>query len=242
MKNEKSLVFIIGGILFLIIAGVLIYHTFTTKAATNLKDDVYSEFTCTCCDGSLLETSESCYMGGGMKLYIDNLILQGYDKTRVMEEAVKKFGVMALIDRSKQEEYGYKFLESLPSGVPNMSIEPLVVDLGNISISKGIFIQDYKIKNNGDADLIITDISTSCACLHASFIKDGRETVRMGRFSHEEGWQFVLRPGENAILRGYLDARVTNWQLGHVERFITIVSNDPVHFNSGVAMMMNLVP
>jgi len=76
-----------------------------------------------------------------------------------------------------------------------------------------------------------------CACLTASFIRDpdgsGEESIRVGRFSHSDGWNYIIEPKERVLLRAYYDPRVTNWQTGHVERLITITSNDPIYFEMG---------
>ena len=110
-----------------------------------------------------------------------------------------------------------------------------------MSNSKGIIISDFVITNEGTDDLIITDLKTSCSCLTASFIKDEKETVRVGRFSNSEGWTFVLKPGEDGLLRTYYDPRVTNWQTGHVERIISITSNDPIFYEKILKVTAELV-
>jgi len=238
--KSKSLIFI--GILIVVIASVFFLYYYSKLSESNLRQDVYSEFTCTCCEDSILTTPYSCFMAGGMREYVNKIVKGTKDKEEVMLESVKKFGIPTLIDLALKEKYGFMFVDNPPKDAPSINIRPNFVDLGEVSNSKGIIITDFRIKNNGTQDLIITDLKTSCACLHASFIKDGDESVRTGRFSHSEGWTFILEPNEDALLRTYYDPRVTNWQTGHVERIVTITSNDPIYFERIIKLAAELVP
>ena len=163
-------------------------------------------------------------------------------KDEVMLRSVKKFGIPNLVKDENKAKYLVEFVKNKHEDIPKLVVRPEQIDLGIVSNSKGIIISDFKIKNNGTEDLIINDLKTSCSCLTASFIKDGKETVRVGRFSHSEGWTFVLEPEEDGLIRTYYDPRVTNWQTGHVERIITITSNDPTFFNKIIKISADLVP
>lgn len=248
MESKKNIldkiynnVYIIAAVILLaliIVSGVMVGNYIKSQ---NIKEDVLSQFTCTCCnDNTLLETGDSCFMAGGMREYVGKLVSLSNNKEEIMIEATKKFGVSYLTTQELQEQYGLILINDTEN-TPEMHIEPEEFDLGTVSNSKGIIISDFTIKNNGTEDLIMTDLKTSCSCLTASFIKDGKESVRVGRFSHSEGWTFVLQPNEEAFLRTYYDPRVTNWQTGHVERIVTITSNDPVFFERTVKVTAELV-
>jgi len=237
--DNAPIIVIVVVFALLIIGGILLINY---SNSVKLRDNIYSQLTCTCCNGdSLLDTGDSCFMAGGMREYVKEIIKTESNEEIVMIEALKKFGIRNLMNDSLIKEYGLIMLNNTED-TANLTINPREFDIGTISNSKGIVISDFKVKNVGSEDLIITDLKTSCSCLTASFIKEGRESVRVGRFSHSEGWTFVLQPNEEAILRAYYDPRVTNWQTGHVERIITITSNDPVFFETGVKIIANLVP
>jgi hypothetical protein len=184
-------------------------------------------------------------MAGGMRSYISSLANAGYSKDTVITEAVKKFGVPNLINTSLKKEYGLMFLNKTLDNVPQMVIKPSEIDLGKVNESSwAVIITDFKLLNNGTADLIIYDLKTSCSCLTASFIREdkyGQESVRVGRFSTSNGWNYIIAPGEEVTLRTYYDAKLTDWQEGHVERIITVTSNDPVYFMDGVKLVAFLV-
>lgn len=242
MNNSKpSKVLFVLGILVLFLGIAAAANYVFVQFPNRLRSEVYSEFTCTCCDGSLLQTGPSCYMAGGMREYINSLIHIGTNKEKVMIDAVAKLGITNLVNLTVARKYALEFYNNTPQYAPGIVIEPETVELGDVSNSGPLIIQDFHIRNEGNDDLIITDLKTSCSCLEASFIKYGKESVKVGRFSNSEGWTFILMPGEEATMRTYYDAKLTNWQLGSVERIISITSNDPVNFIKYAKILVNLV-
>lgn len=239
MNKEKIKYFLV-----FILAVCIVFLAFTAHVMYKQKiiKEVSSKFTCACCEGSVYEASSSCLAGQGMNNFITAEAGKSLSSEKVMLEAVKKLGVASLINESLIKEYGLLMLNNTPEDVPNISVTPAQIDLGEVSNSKGILITDFKIKNDGKADLLIYDMSTSCACLFVSLIKNGEETSQFGRFSNPHGFALVIEPGKEATLRTYYDPRTTNWQTGHVERIITITSNDPIYFNYVVKLSAELVP
>lgn len=228
--------------LLTLIAIIAISILFTSFSKT-VKEDIYKEFTCTCCETSLLDTQDSCLMAKGMKSLIDDSTLKYFfNKEKIIKNSVMKFGIPALVERESKIKYGMELLNDTKNNFPSIQIEPNFVDLGELSNTNGVVIVDFSLKNNGTEDLIIYDLKTSCSCLTVSFIKDGQESLRGGRFSYPDGWNYIIKPNENVILRAFYDPRVTNWQLGSVERIITITSNDPVFFQRTARIAARLVP
>ncbi len=210
------------------------------SASAIAKKTVYQEFTCGCCEDSL--QNSDCFLAGGMREHIDSLILKNFFiKGPIMSDAVKKLGISTLIDQDTEMKYRLKFLENPPKNTPNLTIKPEFVDIGTVNNSKGVIITDFTMTNNGEEDLIIYDIKTSCACLIASFIRGNDESLRAGRFSKSDGWTYTIKPKEKVLLRTFYDPRVTNWQTGHVERLVTITSNDPVFYQKNIKISAFLV-
>jgi len=207
----------------------------------NTKEAVYQEFTCSCCETSLADSS--CLMAGGMREYIDGLVFKNlFNKDEIIHAAVKKFGISTLRDKELKITHGLEFVENPPKEAPSIVVDPVFIDLGEISMAKGLILTDFEVYNNGTEELVIYDLKTSCSCVTASFIKEGYESVRLGRFSQSSGWTFILKPGEESILRTYFDPRITNWQTGHVERLITITSNDPLYFERTIKLSADIIP
>ena len=46
------------------------------SASAIAKKSVYQEFTCGCCETSLVDSD--CFLAGGMKAHIDNLVLKNF--------------------------------------------------------------------------------------------------------------------------------------------------------------------
>lgn len=53
------------------------------------------------------------------------------------------------------------------SGQPSIAVEPTSLDLGNV-VNGDIVSQDLTLSNDGDVDLVIDSIITSCTCTQAT--------------------------------------------------------------------------
>ena len=53
------------------------------------------------------------------------------------------------------------------SGQPSISVEATSLDLGDV-VNGDIITQDLTLRNDGDADLVIDSIITSCTCTQAT--------------------------------------------------------------------------
>jgi hypothetical protein len=58
-------------------------------------------------------------------------------------------------------------LAACSSGQPSISVEAASLDLGNV-INGEIVSRDLTLRNDGEADLVIESIITSCTCTQAS--------------------------------------------------------------------------
>ncbi|MGB3717758.1 MAG: DUF1573 domain-containing protein [Candidatus Promineifilaceae bacterium] len=58
-------------------------------------------------------------------------------------------------------------LTACSSGQPSIAVEAANLDLGNV-INGEIVSRDLALRNDGDADLVIDSIITSCTCTQAS--------------------------------------------------------------------------
>ncbi|HET6446208.1 MAG TPA: DUF1573 domain-containing protein, partial [candidate division Zixibacteria bacterium] len=59
------------------------------------------------------------------------------------------------------------FLVACSSGKPSIIVETTNLDLGNV-INGEIVSRNLTLRNDGDADLVIDSIITSCTCTEAS--------------------------------------------------------------------------
>lgn len=118
------------------------------------------------------------------------------------------------------------------SNRPNMSLTPLVKDLGNVSQTKPPVSTFFDIANNGQADLIIGGFATSCGCTSASIVYKGVEGPKFSMPGHSSNppanWSFALPAGEKAQIKVIYDPNVHKDFRGDAIREINIFSNDPV--------------
>jgi hypothetical protein len=83
------------------------------------------------------------------------------------------------------------------------AVEP-IKDVGNVSKGEKI-VNDFLIKNDGDADLQITNVQPACGCTVAEFDK-------------------VIKPGQTGKVHAVVDT--TNFN-GPIAKGITVFTNDP---------------
>jgi hypothetical protein len=90
---------------------------------------------------------------------------------------------------------------------PKISVEPASFDFGKALPGKTLEKQ-FSIRNFGDADLVIEQITTTCGCT-AGLMEDQHKT---------------LKPGQSGQLRVRLETRDYS---GRVVRSVMVRSNDP---------------
>jgi hypothetical protein len=90
---------------------------------------------------------------------------------------------------------------------PKISVEPASFDFGKALPGKTLEKQ-FSIRNFGDADLVIEQITTTCGCT-AALLEDQHKT---------------LKPGQSGQLRVRLETRDYS---GRVVRSVMVRSNDP---------------
>ncbi len=117
-----------------------------------------------------------------------------------------------------------------PTGTPQIKIQPLSLDLGEVSVRGGTVTTLFDVKNVGDGELVIRDMETSCMCTEAALIVDGREGPKFGMRGHGArpvGWSAKLAPDEQATLKIYYDPTVHAGLRGPVTRVVRVHTNDP---------------
>jgi hypothetical protein len=115
------------------------------------------------------------------------------------------------------------------NGSPRILVDPVSHDFGDVSVRGGVVKTVMTIKNEGDSDLVINNMDTSCGCTSATVEKDGKEGPAFGMEMHGTnpvGWSERVKPGENAFLNIYYDPMVHPDLRGPVTRSVAVYSND----------------
>jgi len=94
----------------------------------------------------------------------------------------------------------------LAAGKPKATVAEPVKDVGTVPKGEKI-IHDFLIKNEGDADLQITNVQPGCGCTVADFDK-------------------VIKPGATGKVHAVLDTSTFN---GPISKGISVFTNDPDH-------------
>ncbi|MFA5894121.1 MAG: DUF1573 domain-containing protein [Candidatus Margulisiibacteriota bacterium] len=104
-------------------------------------------------------------------------------------------------------------------------------DFGRVSMADGKISHRFKFKNEGEGDLTIDDLFTSCMCTNAALIINGKKGPSYGMpMAGQAGipfWNEQLKPGEEAELEVTFDPNAHGPDgTGPITRAITLVSND----------------
>ncbi len=207
-------------------------------------DEVYPLFMCPCCGKPLDPDNPCCGLAKERIDYISALSDSGISNEEIVLTTVKKYGINLLIDESMKDEVRTELGRRAPVDRPKMSIEPTLYDFGDVSFAGGVVKTVMTIKNEGDSDLVINEMDTSCGCTSASITKDGVEGPVYGMKMHGKnpvGWSVTLKPGEMALLNVYYDPTVHPDLRGPVTRSVSVFSNDPVEFQKDVRIEVNQV-
>ena len=114
-------------------------------------------------------------------------------------------------------------------------------NFGDVSQSKGIVSFLTSITNDGESDLVIDGIVTSCMCTTANIIVDGEESPTFGMHAKPSSWKQVIKPGEEARLKINYDPNAHPELRGSVTRVITLSSNDPQYPKKDIKVYLNQV-
>mgnify|MGYP001560368993 FL=1 len=141
--------------------------------------------------------------------------------------AVLVLGFMGIIWAIKSES-----VESDASqGTPKLALEIDRFDFGDVSMANGLAKKTVKITNQGDGDLKISRMQTSCMCTVVAVDVGGKRSPEFGMPGHGDGgpanWSQVIKPGESGELEMIFDPNAHGPDaVGPITREIDIFSND----------------
>lgn len=113
---------------------------------------------------------------------------------------------------------------------PKLKLETASFDLGDIPIGGGLVKKQIKITNEGESNLKISKIITSCMCTTASLEVDGKKSPAFGMPGHSSGslfWSAEIKPRQSGVLEIVYDPAAHGPAgLGPFTRVVTISSNN----------------
>ncbi len=199
-------------------------------------------FTCPCCGQPLNKEEPCCGAMINMIDYIDQQVSLGTTKDEVVLATAKEFGIDRLASEEDQLALKQKLADLAPADAPKIVINESEHDLGKVSQIKGVVTTDFEFSNQGESDLIIGKLSSSCGCTSATVVYDGKvgPTFTMEGHGQENptDWEVAIGPGDTAILRIFYDPTVHPDLVGPVTRTVSVFSNDPVEFETNVTITL----
>lgn len=257
--KEKYIFLTVFMIVLILGSGALVYsilmdmspkevdlRNYIVDASFFTPQDYYSLFQCTCC-GKPIDT-ECCGIAKQAKAEVDALLFEGVEGDELVHKMVKKFGFNLLMDRSMEQDVRDYIKSKASDNPPKIEITNPRYDFGTISQADGVVSTTFTIKNTGGSDLIIDNMDSSCMCTTANIIYNGQEGPIFGMSMHggnPEDYSLSIPPGDTAQLKVYYDPMAHGPQdkpQQRITREITIVSNDPVDFQTKVKIELVQVP
>ena len=207
--------------------------------------EIYPMFVCPCCGQPLDKKNICCGEAQERIDFIDSLVAENFSDREIIFDYIKKFGLNSFADSSKKEEFKAELAKIAPADRPTLEINPLSIDLGDVSQKEGIATTIFEIKNAGKENLVINRLDSSCGCTSAAIVYKGSEGPKFAMAGHgaenPTDWQVSILPGETAQLKVYYDPNVHKDLRGPVIREVYIYSNDPVEFEKKVQIELNQI-
>jgi hypothetical protein len=212
-------------------------------------EEIYPEFVCTCCNKPLDPNNICCGMMRNMIDYIDQQIDASLSKDEIMMKTAKEFGFNALAKESTKQELRAVLLANAPADAPKIVLPKTALDIGQVSQTNGTVSAVLDFRNDGQGDLIIDKLNTSCGCTSASIVYNGQEGPMFTMPGHgkinPENWQVVIAPGDTAQVKIYYDPMAHGVQEEDelaITRIVSIFSNDPVDFEQKIKIELTQLP
>ncbi|HDZ54119.1 MAG TPA: DUF1573 domain-containing protein [Candidatus Nealsonbacteria bacterium] len=138
--------------------------------------------------------------------------------------------------------FGLPYLDQ-KEGQGKIEVNPLEYDAGTISMAAGLIKHIYEIRNNGDSDLKIEDIRTSCMCTTAILKTGDKESPKFGMHNNPKFWSQKIAPGEIGFLEVTFDPAFHGPQgTGPVIRAIYLSTSDPDNQKIEIRLLVNVIP
>jgi hypothetical protein len=204
--------------------------------------EIYPMFTCPCCGEPLNKEEPCCGAMIQMIDFIDQQISQGTSKDDVILATAKQFGIDRLTNEEDRVALKQKLRELAPSDAPKLEITETERDLGVVSLAEGVVLVDFEFANQGESDLVINKLSSSCGCTSGAIIYEGKVGPKFAMEGHGQenptNWQVAIAPGDSATLRVFYDPSVHPDLEGAVTRTVSVFSNDPVEFEKKITITL----
>lgn len=127
-------------------------------------------------------------------------------------------------------------------GMSRIEIDPWEYNAGTVSMAEGLVKKTYEIKNNGDGDLKISSIKTSCMCTTVRLKVGDKTSPEFGMHSNSAFWSQKIAPGEIGYLEVVFDPAFHGPQgTGSVVRVVSLSTDDPQNKEAKIRLIANVI-
>jgi hypothetical protein len=190
---------------------------------------LYQEFECPCCGQEI--GSCTCGMALERQSAVNALVARGSTSGQLYQAMYALYGEDIFFDQELAAQLRAELEASLPENRPILVSDPVQVDLDSVPIDGGPVSARYELRNDGETNLVITGLQTSCGCTTAILESDAGTSPVFGASASEGDieWSAVVPPGGQAYVVATYDPLFHGDSgIGTFTRIISILSNDPL--------------
>ena len=116
---------------------------------------------------------------------------------------------------------------SATDGAGQVELGEKKYDFGEVTLNGGKIEKVFAVKNSGDGELTLGNVSTSCMCTTAQ-VKTSEDVSPVFGMHDKTGWQGKLGPGETAEVKVIFDPAFHGPQgRGAITRIVKFQTSDP---------------
>ena len=204
-----------------------------------LRTEIHSKLRDKRCNMPLSECN--CPEAKEMKGYIDALLETGTPKEEIYYKTAKKFSLKTILDEDVKKEVEKRLAAEAGENRPQIVLEPASFNFGEVKKSQGKVSAIFKLRNKGNADLVITNLRASCVCTTISLTVDKQKSPYFDNKGAPKGWKMELKPNQAGELEVVLDLAHKAINAGDLTREVDIISNDPLYPEASVRVEAKVI-
>ncbi len=217
--------------LFFLAAGFVCSAVFAQDVGA-LRTEIHSKLRDKRCNMPLSECN--CPEAKEMKGYIDALLETGIAKDEIYYKVAKKYSLSLVLDNQLKAELEKRFVREAGSKRPRIVLETTSFNFGEVNKAQGKVSTIFKLSNEGNADLVITNLRASCVCTTISLTVDKQKSPYFDNKGAPKDWKMALKPNQTGELEVVLDLAHKAINTGDLTREVDIISNDPLYPETSV--------
>ena len=224
--------------LFFLAAGFICSAVFAQDVGA-LRAEIHSKLRDKRCNMPLSECN--CPEAKEMKGYIDALLETGIAKDEIYYKVAKKFSLKTILDENVKKEVEKRLTVEAGESRPQIVLESTVFNFGEVKKTQGKVSTIFKLRNKGNADLVITNLRASCVCTTISLTVAKQKSPYFDNKGAPKDWKMELKPNQTGELEVVLDLAHKAINAGDLTREVDIISNDPLYPETSVRVEAKVI-